>query len=153
MTIGPDNCCYVTYCLVTARHPFPPNISFVSTCRNSLLLVTAAVVGACHHGMATSAGTTTKAAGVPATPNASAAKPAASKPPAGVTLAVVTLGDSVLNNGSCGRCHSKGGVGATNGPVLAGKTRWDHGSGSYEDILKTVTTGVPKDQITDPSQS
>ncbi|MEP6765600.1 MAG: c-type cytochrome, partial [Gemmatimonadaceae bacterium] len=79
------------------------------------------------------------------------AAPAATKLPAGVTLAMVTLGDSVFNNGSCVRCHGAKGVGATNGPMLANKAKWDHGSGSYEDILKTISTGVPKDQIKDPS--
>jgi mono/diheme cytochrome c family protein len=41
-------------------------------------------------------------------------------------------------------------VGAQNAPsLLAGP--WQHGSGSYEDIVKTITTGVPRDQIKDPS--
>ncbi|MEP6780712.1 MAG: c-type cytochrome [Gemmatimonadaceae bacterium] len=71
--------------------------------------------------------------------------------PAGVTLAMVTFGDSVFNNGSCVRCHGAKGVGATNGPTLANKVKWDHGSGSYVDILHTITTGIPKDQIKDPS--
>ncbi len=73
-----------------------------------------------------------------------------SKLPAAVTPAAVALGDSIFNTASCQRCHGKGAVGATNGPNLtAGK--WQHGSGSYEDIVKTITAGVPKDSIKDSS--
>jgi len=84
-----------------------------------------------------------------------AAKPAAgagstAKMPKGVTTAMVTLGDSIFNNGSCQRCHGKMGVGAANGPAFKG-IKWQHGTGSYDDIVKTVISGVPADQIKDPS--
>lgn len=82
-----------------------------------------------------------------------AARPAAVPAlPTGVTLAMIAEGDSLFNTRSCWRCHGTKGVGAVNGPALAGKTKWDHGTGSYADIVKTVISGVPKDSIKDPSR-
>jgi mono/diheme cytochrome c family protein len=77
-------------------------------------------------------------------------KAVASNVPAAVTPAAIAMGDSIFNTASCQRCHGKGGVGATNGPSLT-SGKWQHGSGSYDDILRTITTGVPKDSIKDPS--
>ena len=126
-------------------------MSFATVSRTSLLVAAATGVGACHHAAA-SAGSAAMAKPASAPAVAPAARMAAPKLPAGVTLAMVTLGDSVFNNGPCVRCHGKGAVGATNAPALANKAKWDHGTGSYEDILKTITTGVPKDQIKDASR-
>ena len=81
---------------------------------------------------------------------AAAPAPAGPKLPAGVTIAMIAQGDSIFNTASCQRCHGKGAVGAQNGPDLtAGK--WQHGSGSYDDIVKTIMTGVPQAEIKDPS--
>jgi hypothetical protein len=30
------------------------------------------------------------------------------------------------------------------------RTTWNHGTGSYADIVKTINTGVPKAEIKDP---
>ena len=63
---------------------------------------------------------------------------------------MVTLGDSLFNNASCQRCHGRGAIGGGNAPSLI-RTAWDHGSGSYDDIVKTITNGVPQVEITDPT--
>lgn len=97
---------------------------------------------ACHHGA--------KTTGAPAAPKA-AATPPAPKLPAGVTLAMIAEGDSLFNNRSCQRCHGMKAVGGPNAPSLV-RTAWDHGSGSYEDIVKTITTGVPKEEFKVPTR-
>ena len=68
--------------------------------------------------------------------------------PAGVTAQMITLGDSLFNNGACQRCHGKLGVGAANGPALNDAT-WLQISGSYDEIVKVITTGVPRAAIKD----
>ena len=92
---------------------------------------------------------TTPAAISPA-PAAAIVAPAAPKLPAGVTLAMIAQGDSIFNTASCQKCHGKGGVGAANGPNLT-SGKWEHGSGTYEDIVATITSGVPADEIVDKS--
>jgi len=71
--------------------------------------------------------------------------------PSGVTPQMVKLGDSIFNTASCQRCHGKQGVGAPNGPALA-EGKWIHISGSYDDIVKIITSGVPQQEIKDPSR-
>lgn len=61
---------------------------------------------------------------------------------------MITTGDSIFNAASCQRCHGPKAVGGTGGPTLI-RTTWYHGSGSYEDIIKTITTGVPKAEVHD----
>lgn len=92
---------------------------------------------------------TTPAATSPA-PATAVAVAAAPKLPAGVTLAMIAQGDSIFNTASCQKCHGKGGVGAANGPNLT-SGKWEHGSGTYEDIVATITSGVPADEIVDKS--
>jgi len=117
----------------------------------SLLAMSAALaVGACASGGGASAGSTPGPA-TAAIDGALATKAAPSNAlPAGVTTAMVTVGDSIFNNGNCQRCHGKLGVGAANAPAFTG-IRWQHGSGSYDDIVKTIVSGIPADQIKDPS--
>ncbi|MHB1097722.1 MAG: c-type cytochrome [Gemmatimonadaceae bacterium] len=79
----------------------------------------------------------------------SACRPGAVKRPALVTTANVALGDSLFNNGNCQRCHGKGGIGATNAPTLDGKKWLQLKTGSYEEIVKIVTEGVPQAAIKD----
>lgn len=117
---------------------------------HSLALGTIAAAGilslpACHR-----AGSATAAPGVQPVSAATAA-PAAPSKPAMVTAANVTLGDSLFNNGACQRCHGKGGVGAANAPALDGK-KWLHlQTGSYDEIVKIITDGVPQAAIKDPT--
>lgn len=81
----------------------------------------------------------------------SACRPAGVKRPALVTPANVALGDSLFNTGGCQRCHGKGGVGAANAPALDGKKWLQLQKGSYEEIVKIITDGVPQASIKDPS--
>jgi mono/diheme cytochrome c family protein len=108
-------------------------------------------VTACSQG-STSAGSAPapSTASAPAAP-AVVAKPAAPKLPPGVTPEMIALGDSIFNTASCQRCHGKGAIGATNAPSLI-RTTWDHGSGSIDDIAKTIIAGVPKDQQKDQTR-
>ena len=71
--------------------------------------------------------------------------------PAAVTAAAVAMGDSIFNTGSCARCHGKGGVGATNAPSLAGPKFLQMTTGSFEEIVATIVSGVPKEKIKDPT--
>ena len=73
------------------------------------------------------------------------------KRPALVTAANVTLGDSLFNFGSCQRCHGKGGIGAANAPALDGKKWVQLKTGSYDEIVKIITDGVPQAAIKDPA--
>ncbi len=73
------------------------------------------------------------------------------KRPALVTAANVALGDSLFNTGSCQRCHGKGGVGATNAPALDGKQWVQLQTGSYDEIVKIITEGVPQAAIKNPA--
>ncbi|MEO7996037.1 MAG: cytochrome c [Gemmatimonadaceae bacterium] len=112
------------------------NAGIVRTTLGALALLS---VAACHRG-----------SGTTAAPKASAA-PAAPKLPAGVTLAMIPEGDSLFHARSCVRCHGQKAVGGANAPTLV-KTAWDHGTGSYEDIVKTIISGVPKEQFKVPTR-
>lgn len=79
----------------------------------------------------------------------SACRPGAVNRPAQITPVNVTLGDSLFNNGNCQRCHGKGGIGATNAPALDGKQWLQLKTGSFEEIVKIVTEGVPQAAIKD----
>lgn len=79
------------------------------------------------------------------------AKPAAAAKPAAVTAVAVAMGDSIFNNGSCARCHGKGGVGATNAPSLAGPKFLQMTTGSFDEIVGIIVSGVPKEKIKDPT--
>ena len=110
--------------------------------KTTVAVVAVLSAAACHRGAPTS--------GAPAAPKAAAA-PALPKLPVGVTLAMIAEGDSLFNARSCQRCHGAKGVGGPNAPSLV-RTTWDHGSGSYEDIVKTITTGVPKEEFKVPTR-
>ena len=71
--------------------------------------------------------------------------------PALVTPANVALGDSLFNTGSCQRCHGKGGLGAAKAPTLDGKKWLQLKTGSYEEIVKIITDGVPQAAIKVPT--
>lgn len=82
-----------------------------------------------------------------------AAAPAPSGPvmPAGVTAATIAMGDSIFHSGGCQRCHGQKGVGAQNGPSLVAGP-WLHGTGKFEDLVATVTNGVPRTALKDQSR-
>ncbi len=69
--------------------------------------------------------------------------------PADVTPANVAMGDSIFNNGSCQNCHGKLGVGGVRAPALDGKKWLQLKTGSYDEIVAIITTGVPAAAIKD----
>jgi mono/diheme cytochrome c family protein len=71
--------------------------------------------------------------------------------PAGVSMALVTRGDSIFNAGSCQRCHGAKGVGAQNGPSLVAGP-WLHHTGAYDEIVGTITSGVPREKLKDTTR-
>lgn len=82
---------------------------------------------------------------------AAAPQPKGPVMPAGVTSAMIALGDSLYNSGSCQRCHGQKGVGANNGPALV-TGPWLHSKGTYDEIIGTITNGVPRASIKDASR-
>ena len=65
--------------------------------------------------------------------------------PAGVTPAAIEKGDSIFHKtGLCYACHGSNAQGAV-GPNLT-DAEWIHGDGSYDFIVATVTSGVPKEK-------
>jgi len=70
--------------------------------------------------------------------------------PAGVTPALIALGDSIFHAKSCVRCHGADAKGATNGPDLTASTHLQV-NGTYEDFIRVITEGVPADKIKDKS--
>jgi mono/diheme cytochrome c family protein len=107
--------------------------------RRSLLLAAAVFLTlvACNKGSGAEAG--------------AAPAPSGSVLPAAVTPANIALGDSIYHNGACQRCHGQKGVGAQNGPSLV-TTAWLHGDGSFDAIAATITNGVLRTAIKDPSR-
>ena len=71
--------------------------------------------------------------------------------PRDVTPAMISLGDSLFNNGACRRCHGQAGVGGNNGPSLT-TGAWLHGPGTFDRLVTTITTGVPRDSLKDTSR-
>ena len=107
--------------------------------RLSLLLALTASIAACRASSGAASG-------------GGAAQQAAPARPAEVTPANVALGDSLYNNGSCQRCHGKGGVGAQNGPRLDDNTWVQLPTGSYDEILRVIIEGVPRAAIKDTTR-
>jgi len=73
--------------------------------------------------------------------------------PAAVTPSNIAMGDSIFNNGSCQNCHGKGGVGAANAPALDGKAWVQLKTGSFDEIVGIINSGVPADKIKDPKRT
>jgi mono/diheme cytochrome c family protein len=114
--------------------------------RSTFLLAGAATViaiAACHK-----TGTMNTAASPAASQNSVAAKPAANGLPAGVTAMMVAQGDSLFHARSCRNCHGMDAKGSRGGPDLTSGD-FMHVSGSYEDFVKIITTGIPREEIKD----
>lgn len=73
--------------------------------------------------------------------------------PAAVTPANIAMGDSIFNNGSCQNCHGKAGVGGPNAPALDGKAWVQLKTGSFDEIVGIIVSGVPGPQIKDKSRT
>jgi mono/diheme cytochrome c family protein len=71
-----------------------------------------------------------------------------------LTTASIAMGDSIFHANACARCHGPTAHGAANGPTLVkgDSAKWLHSNGSYEGIIKTITTGVPKDSLSDKTR-
>jgi mono/diheme cytochrome c family protein len=71
-------------------------------------------------------------------------------PPAGATVQMVNEGRAIFNGGSCQACHGQSG---TNGPFCPDLTDnvWLHGDGSYAEIIRIVTNGMPVDSFKSPN--
>ena len=77
---------------------------------------------------------------------AGAARPVIAGLPVGMTLQTIALGDSLFHARSCVRCHGADAKGAQNGPDLTTTTHL-HVNGTYDDFVRLITSGVPKDSI------
>jgi mono/diheme cytochrome c family protein len=84
----------------------------------------------------------------PAPSASAAAAPAAPARPPEVTAAAIAEGDSLFAAGSCTRCHGAKGIGAARGPSLVAGP-WLQHSGTYAEIVRTITDGVPRAAIKD----
>ena len=72
-------------------------------------------------------------------------RPAVAQTPAGVTPAAIALGDSLFHSkGNCYACHGANAQGAV-GPNLT-DAEWLHSDGSYDAIVKQITTGVTAEE-------
>jgi mono/diheme cytochrome c family protein len=73
------------------------------------------------------------------------ARPAVAQAPAAVTPAAIALGDSLFHSkGNCYACHGATAQGAV-GPNLT-DAEWIHSDGSYDAIVKQITTGVTAEE-------
>ena len=88
-----------------------------------------------------------------ATTTAAAAAPKGPVMPAGVTPASIAIGDSIFNTtgAPCQRCHGQKGAGGQNGPSLVAGP-WLHSTGKFEEIVATITTGVPRTALKDQTR-
>jgi cbb3-type cytochrome c oxidase subunit III len=72
-------------------------------------------------------------------------RPAVAQAPAAVTPAAIAQGDSIFHSkGNCYACHGANAQGAV-GPNLT-DAEWIHSDGSYDAIVKQITTGVTKEE-------
>ena len=62
----------------------------------------------------------------------------------------VAAGDSVYHLASCVQCHGQDVGGSANGPSLRGPV-WKHINGSYNEFVRIINTGIPRQQIMDPA--
>ena len=111
--------------------------------RCALFLVAAIALGACKSsGGSTSAPAPAVAVSTSGRPTPNAA--------AGVTPELIARGDTVFHASSCTDCHGQRAKGSPHGPDLT-SGHFVQTDGSYEQIVKIITTGVPVDSIVDPT--
>lgn len=115
------------------------------------LLLTAVALDACRAG-----GTPASAPPPATTVSASApvtrptAQGTAGQAAAGITPRLIARGDSVFHASTCIECHGRTAKGSAHGPDLA-SGHFTQIDGSYEEIVKVITTGVPEDRIMNPN--
>ena len=72
-------------------------------------------------------------------------RPAAAQAPDAATPAAIAQGDSIFHSkGNCYACHGANAQGSV-GPNLT-DAEWIHSDGSYDAIVKQITTGVTKEE-------
>ena len=72
-------------------------------------------------------------------------RPAVAQAPAAVTPAAIALGDSLFHSkANCYACHGANAQGVV-GPNLT-DAEWIHSDGSYDAIVKQITTGVTAEE-------
>ena len=73
------------------------------------------------------------------------ARPAVAQAPAAVTPAAIALGDTLFHSkANCYACHGANAQGVI-GPNLT-DAEWIHSDGSYDAIVKQITTGVTAEE-------
>jgi mono/diheme cytochrome c family protein len=119
--------------------------------RSTLFVVAATAIAACSSGGGSSTTTSAPAPAASARP-ATNATTAAAPMTSAVTPAMITLGDSIFHAATCVRCHGADAKGRPNGPSLLGPTYLHiRGTGSYNDFVNIIMSGVPADSIKDSS--
>jgi mono/diheme cytochrome c family protein len=113
--------------------------------RTILFFSAVVLIAACHKSGTPAGGPSPSAA-----PQGGAAARAMNGLPAGVTTKTIALGDSLFHASSCTRCHGADAKGAQNGPNLTTATHM-HVNGTYDDFVRLITSGVPRDSIQDKS--
>src|SRR5690349_11226686 len=118
------------------------------TSRNSLRLISGAVFVVAA--VACSRKATVGSPGTTATPATANRAPAL---PAGVTAASIAEGKTLYEatTSNCGRCHGLDAKGTTRGPNLSDST-WNQMDGSYPEIVRIITEGVPAAKVKGPFQ-
>lgn len=94
------------------------------------------LVVACHHAPQAESGGSVKTVAAVAAP----------RMPAGVTPALIALGDSMFSVRACQRCHGPKGTNGPNGPDLT-MGPWLHGGRDYANLVRIITDGVPRDSL------
>jgi mono/diheme cytochrome c family protein len=69
---------------------------------------------------------------------------------AGITPQLIARGDTIFHASSCTDCHGRRAKGSPHGPDLT-SGNFAQTDGSYQAIVKIITTGVPVDSIVDPA--
>lgn len=124
-----------------ASLPSPTRTMRVSLLRLSLLAgASAALVTACRSSSSQA-------------PTPAGGGTAARALPAAVTPANIAMGDSLFNGGGCRNCHGVGGIGGNNGPALDGKAWAQLPSGSFDEIVGLITSGVPVEKIKEKTRT
>lgn len=115
-------------------------MTYSSLARTASVLFALVALGACSHNTMVNTG---------ANPRSSAAQRGL---PNGVTALMVAQGDSIFHARSCRGCHGADAKGGQNGPNLT-TGQFMHVNGSYDDFVRIITDGIPRDQIKDPAHT
>ena len=109
-------------------------------------LVAGVALGACRTGGASAS------APAPATTASASGRAGRADSPgdARITPQLIARGDTIFHASTCTDCHGRRAKGSPHGPDLT-SGHFVQTDGSYEAIVKVITTGVPVDSIVDPT--